>query len=236
MVPLPPRSSCADPRPRLLDLFCGAGGAAMGYHRAGFDVVGVDINKQKHYPFEFHQADALTYPLDGFDAIHASPPCQAYTRKSATWGRARKHFIVHKDLLGLTRDRLLASGVSYVIENVVGSPIETGPSMFTNTTGVLLCGTMFGLRIIKHRQFEVNWAAPVAPRLCDHRDVYNPWQGKGRSADKLRAAQGTQWIPISGGASRRAGYTGDLFNAIPPAYTEFIGRALLAVVKSRAAS
>ena len=95
-------------RPRLLDLFCGAGGAAMGYHRAGFDVVGVDIKPQPHYPFEFHQADALTYPLDGFDAIHASPPCQAYrrTRSSATAGRPPS-----PDLIEPTRALLVASGL-----------------------------------------------------------------------------------------------------------------------------
>jgi hypothetical protein len=206
-------------KPRLLDLFCGAGGAAMGYSRAGFEVVGVDVNAQPHYPFEFHQADAMTYPLDGFDVIHASPPCQAYTRKEATWGRARNHWLEHPDLLGPTRDRLAATGLPYVVENVPGAPIRAQ---------LQLCGTMFGLRIAKHRLFEGNWAMPMAPATCDHRDVYNPWSGKGRSADKLRAAQGTPWIPMSGGASRKAGVTGDLFNAIPPAYTEHVGRALMA--------
>jgi DNA (cytosine-5)-methyltransferase 1 len=206
-------------KPRLLDLFCGAGGAAMGYSRAGFEVVGVDINLQPHYPFEFHQADAMTYPLDGFDVIHASPPCQAYTRKAASWGRARNHWLEHPDLLGPTRELLIATGLPYVIENVPGAPIRAQ---------LQLCGTMFGLRIAKHRLFEGNWPMPMAPATCDHRDVYNPWSGKGRSADKLRAAQGTPWIPMSGGASRKAGVTGDLFNAIPPSYTEHVGRPLLA--------
>src|SRR3989304_1640190 len=106
-------------KPRLLDLFCGAGGAAMGYHRAGFEVVGVDINPQKHYPFEFHQADAMTYPLDGFDAIHASPPCQHYSvTKSAPNCDGSKH----PDLLPSTRARLLKQKAPWVVENVVGAP------------------------------------------------------------------------------------------------------------------
>lgn len=210
-------------RPRLLDLFCGAGGAAMGYYLAGFDVVGVDINPQPHYPFEFHQADALTFPLDGFgmdgfDAIHASPPCQAHTRKSATWGRARVNVIEHPRLIEPTRKRLEASGLSYVIENVPGAPLRAQ---------LMLCGSMFGLRIQKHRLFEGNWPFPMAPATCNHTDLYNPWQGPGRTADKLREAQGTPWIPMHGGASRKAGVTGDLDNAIPPAYTEWIGAQLL---------
>ena len=211
-------------RPRLLDLFCGAGGAGMGYYRAGFDVVGVDINPQPKYPFAFHQADALTFPLVGFDAIHASPPCQAYTKKTATWGRERTHWIEHPDLLAPTRARVKEAGVPYVIENVEGAPIHAA---------LMLCGTMFGLRIIKHRYFETNWPLDVLAPDCDHSDVYNPWAGKGRSADKLREAQGTPWIPMSGGASRKAGVTGDLFNAIPPAYTQFIGEQLLRVVEAR---
>jgi DNA (cytosine-5)-methyltransferase 1 len=209
-------------KPRLLDLFCGAGGAGMGYHRAGFEVVGVDIKPQPHYPFEFHQADALTFPLEGFDAIHASPPCQAYSRKVATWGRARTTWTEHPDLLAPTRDLLVSSGLPYVIENVVGAPIRAQ---------LLLCGTMFrqpGVQpMTKHRLFEANWPMPMAPATCDHRDIYNPWRGEGRSAAKMRVSQGTPWIPMAGGASRKAGITGDTFNAIPPAYTEHIGRALL---------
>jgi DNA (cytosine-5)-methyltransferase 1 len=206
-------------RPRLLDLFCGAGGAAMGYARAGFEVVGVDINPQPHYPFEFHQADAMTYPLDGFDAIHASPPCQSYTRKHANWGRKRTNVIVHPDLLGPIRERLATHGAPYVIENVPGSPIHAG---------VLLCGTMFGLRILKHRYFETNWPLPaLAPAGCNHEDVYNPWQGIGRTNAEHQLAQGTPWIPGGGGSSRAKGITGDLNNAIPPAYTEWVGYQLM---------
>ena len=212
-------------RPRLLDLFCGAGGAAAGYDAAGFEVIGVDINPQPHYPFKFIQDDAILhmaallrdFEVFPYDAIHASPPCQAYTRKAATWGRERKHFIDHPDLIVPTRHALELSEVPYVIENVPGAPINAQ---------VELCGTHFGLRIIKHRLFEANWPLPMPPATCDHRDVYNPWSGKGRSADQLREAQGTPWIPMSGGASRKAGVTGDLFNAIPPRYTEWIGNAL----------
>jgi site-specific DNA-cytosine methylase len=105
-------------RPRLLDLFCGAGGASVGYHRAGFDVVGVDNQVQPHYPFEFHQADAMTYPLDGFDAIHASPPCQAFTVAKSINGRQ------HIDLLTPTRERLRGWGGVWVIENVPGAPMR----------------------------------------------------------------------------------------------------------------
>ena len=112
---------------RLLDLFCGAGGAAMGYHRAGFEVVGIDIAPQPNYPFEFVQADAMEFPLDGFDAIHASPPCQAYTALAT--GK-------HPRLIEPMRERLASSGVPWVIENVVGAPLRQP---------VLLCGSMFGL-------------------------------------------------------------------------------------------
>jgi hypothetical protein len=212
---------------RLLDLFCGAGGAAMGYHRAGFEVVGVDINPQPHYPFEFHQMNCLDLclpALRSFDAIHASPPCQAYTRKAANWGRARKNVIEHPDLLGPTRELLDAAGLPYVIENVIGAPMRCD---------VMLCGTMFGLRIIKHRQFELNFPIAYFLPSCDHSDVYNPWSGKGRSAKEHREAQGTPWIPQCGGASRKAGVTGDLNNAIPPAYTEWLGDHLAHEVRRR---
>jgi len=196
----------------------------MGYHLAGFEVVGVDLNPQPHYPFPFHRADALTFPLEGYDAIHASPPCQVHTRKPSDWGRRRVHWPDHRDLVPPTRERLQASGVPWVMENVPGAGLQAQ---------LLLCGTHFGLPLIKHRLFEASWGMPMAPASCDHRKVYNPWQGEGRSAEAFRIAQGTPWIPSAGGASRKEGKTGDLYNALPPAYTEWIGRAMLEVVKVR---
>lgn len=218
-------------KPRLLDLYCAAGGAAKGYQRAGFEVVGVDINPQPHFCGElFIQGDALELDADfvaGFDAIHASPPCQKYTRKAANWGRARVNHIEHPDLIEPTRQMLKASGLPYIIENVMGAPMRCD---------VMLCGTMFGLRIIKHRQFELSFPIGYLLPSCDHSDVYNPWSGKGRSAKEHREAQGTPWIPQCGGASRKAGYTGDLNNAIPPAYTEWLGEHLMYELSLRRAA
>lgn len=200
-------------RPRLLDLFCGAGGAAMGYHRAGFEVVGVDIKPQPRYPFEFHQADAMTYPLDGFDAIHASPPCQRYM----TGGLVNRQ--KHPDLLGLTRERLLVAGPPFVLENVPGAPMRRD---------AVLCGSMFGLRVRRHRLFEIRPAVLVMAAPCDHSQpvtgVYgNPhgttgaWPGMLPSdLQTWRAAMGIDWMT-----------TAELAGAIPPAYAEHIGAVLL---------
>lgn len=208
---------------RALDLFCCSGGAGMGLHQSGFDVVGVDIEPQPRYPFEFHQADALTYPLDGFDFIWASPPCQAHTALR-TMHNAREH----ADLIPQTRERLAASGVLYVIENVVGAPLRSP---------IMLCGTMFGLGIEtaelrRHRIFETGpdyWTIPHPP--CRHRKrtigVYGGGHGvslhrhaKGQpcfTAEQERAAMGMPWATVDG-----------LSQAIPPAFAECIGRAALA--------
>lgn len=202
----------------------------MGYSRAGFDVVGVDIERQPNYPFPFIRREVIDYLRDvealkgaGFAAIHASPPCGKYTLMSKTWGRARKSVREHPDLLGPTRELLDAIGLPYVIENVRGAPIRAQ---------LRLCGTHFGLNIQKHRYFEGNWAMPMAPFTCgDHRSLYKAFGGPGRNAENFRAAQAIDWLPIGGGASRNRGVTGDLYNAIPPDYTEWIGRALLEVVQ-----
>src|SRR5690348_15884104 len=107
-------------RPRLLDLFCGAGGASEGYHQAGIEVTGVDIRPQPHYPFTFIQADALTFPLGGFDAIHASPPCQAFSQITC----ARGDPSAHPDLLTPIRERLAGQSAPSVIEYVPGAPLR----------------------------------------------------------------------------------------------------------------
>src|SRR5688500_14342326 len=124
-------------RPRLLDLFSGAGGCSVGYHRAGFDVVGVDVRPQPRYPFTFHQGDALEFcraHAHEFDAIHASPPCQAYSvSRHINAGPDAKQ---HPDLVDATREELERARLPWVMENVVGAPMHRP---------IVLCGLMFGL-------------------------------------------------------------------------------------------
>jgi DNA (cytosine-5)-methyltransferase 1 len=215
------------PKPRILDLYCGAGGAAMGYYRAGFEVVGVDINPQPKYPFEFHQADALNvsewWRHLPFAVIHASPPCQTYSMAARLHPGSETN---HPDLVDPTRKLLEASGLPWVIENVDRSPLRGT---------MMLCGSMFGLRIRKHRYFEVNWPMSIlAPASCDHRNLYDPYHGPGRTTAEYQTVQETPWMPGQGGSGRARGVTGDVSNAIPPAYTEWIGRQLLQVVERAA--
>lgn len=205
-------------RPRLLDLFSGAGGAGMGYHLAGWEVVGVDIKPQLNYPFEFHQADALSFPLDGFDAVHASPPCQqftAYRRRGQGVGDSAP------DLIVPIRRRLRVQGAPYVIENVPGAPLHQP---------IQLCGSSFGLDVRRHRWFELGWCNPLAPP-CDH-----GWQtprfpqatnrsnlrstvevGAWRCVTLAPAAMGIDWMTNA-----------ELSQAVPPAYTEWIGSRIMA--------
>jgi DNA (cytosine-5)-methyltransferase 1 len=208
-------------RPRLLDLFCGAGGAAVGYHRAGFDVVGVDIRPQPNYPFAFVQADALEYlgvnliprlrwphTSEIPDAIHASPPCEHYANVTAWRGDQDDH----PDLIGPTRELLEATGLPWVMENVPEAPIRSD---------YLLCGTGLGLRVRRHRAFETNWSGVALAHPCQHRRTdYSFDHGAKQPESVYRDAMGCEWMTII--ESR---------DAIPPAYTEFIGRQLLAHVR-----
>ncbi len=204
-------------RPRLLDLFCGAGGAAMGYWRAGFDVVGVDIKPQPHYPFEFHQADALTYPLDGFDAIHASPPCQRFSSLRSVMDASK-----YEDLVEPVRDRLVSSALPYVIENVVGAPL---------IDPIMLCAASWGLRSYRHRLFESN---RMLMAMGHTRHVVRVNRRK-KNRRGHWAAGG--FVTVVGDIGSYVGpeamgidwMTGnELSQAIPPAYTEWIGTQLLA--------
>lgn len=210
-------------KPRLLDLFCGAGGCAVGYHRAGFDVVGVDLHAQPRYPYEFHQADALTYPLAGFDAIHASPPCQAHTSLKHMHNAKR-----HDSLIEPIRVRLRVSGLPYVIENVVGAPL---------TKHLLLCGTMFGLgtgdyELRRHRLFESSCL--LFSPACAHRSrryVISVYGDHGR--DRRRSVGAAPYFPLAACAEALGidwMHRGELMQAIPPAYTEYIGRQLLSYI------
>ena len=201
-------------RPVLLDLFAGEGGAAKGYHDAGFDVVGVDIVDQPNYPYEFHRGDAMTWPLDGFDAVHASPPCQDHTEMWTTTDHGTGW------MLAATVERLAASGLPYVVENVPGADM---PGAYT------LCGRAFGIRRLKrHRQFITSF--PLLVPACACRGAGQPlgiygdlraadrWDNKRRRAgvDTARDLLGCPWMSPAG-----------LTQAIPPLYTEFLGGWLL---------
>jgi DNA (cytosine-5)-methyltransferase 1 len=203
----------------------------MGYSRAGFDeIVGVDIKPQPRYPFEFVQADAMTYPLEGFDAIHASPPCQAYSIASARW--RKNGFRDYPDLLDPTRLRLASSGLPYVIENVEGARkrmIEPGR----------LCGQTFGIGVVRHRLFEINWPMLWPIHIpCSgavQRDIVSV-TGHGPPGRHYRAVT----VAGHGGNSRSFSLQtwkdamgidwmtrDELTQAIPPAYTKYVGAQLM---------
>lgn len=188
----------------------------MGYSRAGFDVVGVDIKPQPHYPFAFVLGDAMDY-LDAygedFDAIHASPPCETWSQLTPKAFRYR-----HRALIAPTRSLLVSLGRPYVIENVPSAKRQL-------IEPFMLCGSMFGLGIQRHRFFEVNWRLSALVQSCDHLKApvlisgthRRTWEPRYEySADACRQASGIDWMTRV-----------ELDKAIPPAYTEYIGRQLL---------
>lgn len=224
-------------RPRLLDLYCCQGGAGVGYHLAGFDVYGVDIDPQPNYPFPFHQGDVLdvlarlnagdaidfTHPdgtvewltLADFVARHASPPCQRYSLAQ----RIQKR--VHPDLIGPTREALMASGKPYVIENVE----DARPELIDPVT---LCGATFGLHTYRHRLFESNVPldTPAHPRhlastvkmgrALQPGDWYHA-VGNFSGVEYIRGDLGVPWMNRDG-----------IRECIPPVYAEYVGAQLLA--------
>jgi len=208
-------------KPRLLDLFCKAGGGSMGYHIAGFEVIGVDIKKQKRYPFEFIQADVLDVFKDknflaSFDAIAASPPCQTHS-STRHLRNAQGKGTDKVDLIPQTREALVDSGKPYIIENVPGAPL---------IDPVQCCGSSWDLKVRRHRLFESN--VKLVGSICKHKEqgrpvgVYGSMKdeipGGGHTAktiEQAREAMGIDWM-----------IWGELVEAIPPMYTWHLGTQL----------
>lgn len=208
---------------KLLDLYCKAGGAGYGYYLAGFEVVGVDIEPQPHFPFEFHQSDAIEYLKEHwmeFDAIHASPPCQEYSKSATQW---RKEGRMYPDLVGITRDELLKTGKPYIIENVPGSPL---------INPIILNGSVFNLLVHRPRLFETNFPInqlfipktkkPVKMgRPVKEGDIIQP-VGHFSGVAYARKQMEISWMNVH-----------ELAQAIPPAYTKFIGEILMDYLKTQ---
>lgn len=203
--------------PTLLDLFCGAGGSAAGYARAGFRVIGVDVEPQPHYPYEFVQADATEFDLSGFDVLTASPPCQGHSHlASSPWVDRGSAW-----MLGHTVARFMGTDRPWVIENVAAAPMPRAVPWVAR-----YCGSSFGLAVRRHRLFASNVRLEAPP--CDHRAQGQPLgvygngggmdRGKGLKASRAQApaAMGIDWMTHA-----------ELVQAIPPAYTEHIGAQLL---------
>ena len=204
-------------KPKAIDLFCGAGGTSMGYHQAGFDMTGVDITNQPNYPFKFIQIDALKIDLSGYDCIFASPPCQGYT-----WATKRHRNLgkEYPELIIPTRKMLQKTNKPYVIENVIGAPLK-------NT--IMLCGKMFDLGVIRHRLFETNF--PISqPKHRKHNGTVKNGDyvtvascgSDGKSALHLwKKAMSIDWMTRN-----------EIKQAIPPAYTKYIGEILMQHIRS----
>ena len=203
-------------RPKLIDTYSCAGGAGFGYHLAGFDVTGVDNRPQPHYPFRFIQADALEVLADQkflarFDAIHASPPCQFKARVTA-WRGDRDD---HPDLLTPTLELLAAVSIPWVVENVPEAGLRAD---------YRLCGTQFGLPVRRHRDFQCgNWSAyELMPGCqCYRNPRLLPFLHKGERA--FADAMGCTWMTKE-----------EARQAIPPAYTEYIGGRMLETLEAAA--
>ena len=203
-------------RPLLLDAYCGGGGASAGYVAAGWRVIGVDHTPQPRYPYEFVRGDAIEMIAavgSHVDAIHASPPCQRYSRITPV-----RHRETHADLIAATRQALAATGRPWVMENVPDARAHLHSPL-------MLCGSMFGLAVRRHRLFECSPPLALLLPTCDHSGVPVLVTGTPRrrgcprvdpSAATKRAALRTPWMRIV-----------DMDQAIPPAYTECVGRALL---------
>lgn len=228
-------------KPILLDLFCCAGGAAYGYHQAGFDIVGVDINPQPNYPFTFIQADAIQYVAEHGDKYalrHASPPCQAFSKTRTL------HTNTHPDLVAATREALQAVDGPYIIENVVGAPLDNP---------LMLCGTEFNLtardvdgtplKLLRHRLFESNMPLMGAGG-CRHdpniltASVYGAgggWTPAHRDSPKRRGG----YVPHTDVCRELLGVDWttkhELSQVVPPAFTEYLGRQAMDYINAHPA-